>query len=105
MIKPTVGRIVWYRPYAHELFVDDRKREEVRWPAIVVYVWRHDMVNLAVFDPNGALKPHTSVVLAQGDEEPGEGECEWMPFQKEQAQRHAVPSADIPQAQVDPKDI
>ena len=82
MIKPTVGIVVLYKPLSHERQLGDDGTG--RWPALVCYVWSDTMVNLAVFDPNGIAKPHTSVTLAQ-DAPAEEGQCEWMPFQIGQA--------------------
>jgi hypothetical protein len=80
MIKPTVGRVVWF----HEAFVPDTK-EQPR-AAIVCYVHSDRCVNLAVFDVNGNSTSRTSVALRQeGDEAPAYAFCEWMPYQLGQA--------------------
>jgi len=80
MIKPTVGRIVWFTPIgiAHM---------QQPYAAIVCHVWSDRCVNLAVFDQNGNVEQHTSVTLLQdADERPESGRyCEWMPYQKGQA--------------------
>lgn len=84
MIKPTVGRVVLYKPHSHERFAGDDGSQ--RWPAIVTNVWGDTCVNLTVFNPNGeAVGGRTSVMLAQDDQEPQDGWCEWMPYQKGQA--------------------
>jgi len=79
MIKPTVGRVVWFwtkKP------VDEHQQPQA---AIVAHVWGDRCVNLAIFDPNGNAIPHppTSVRLVQeGDELPAEGQyATWMPYQ------------------------
>ena len=80
MIKPTIGRIVWFTPMgiAHM---------QQPYAAIVCHVWSDRCVNLAVFDQNGIVEQHTSVTLVQDDDERPDGGryCEWMPYQKGQA--------------------
>lgn len=88
MIKPTIGRVVWYHPGP-----DDPKPEGMPpapldgiLPAIITYVWSDTMVNLVVFDVNGGPFGKTSIGLKQGED----GiftcyYCEWMPYQKGQA--------------------
>lgn len=84
MIKPTVGRLVLYKPYSHERFQGDDGSQ--RWPAIVTNVWSDTCINIAVFDPNdAAVGGRTSVMLAQDDQPPQDGWAEWMPYQKGQA--------------------
>lgn len=82
MIKPTVGRIVWYRPTEADLAFNGGT-EDTRYAAIVADVHSGTMVNLHVFDPSGRGMNRTSVKLVEG--EPAPGECEWMPYQKGQA--------------------
>jgi hypothetical protein len=84
VIKPTVGRVVWYRPFEH----DDMAGVSGDQPlaAIVAHVWSDSCVNLAVFDANGVAHSRTSVLLVQdGEPKPAAGFCEWMPYQKGQA--------------------
>ncbi len=88
MIKPTVGRVVWYWP---------SKEYDIRglgicggdsqpFAAIITHVWSDTCVNLAIFDANGKQFARTSVFLHQeGYERPGEMFAEWMPYQKGQA--------------------
>lgn len=75
IIKPTVGRIVWYYPP-----IDGLKRQGPL-AAIVTDVWSDNCVNLAVFQANGfpMAEPPTSVHLVQeGEEAPHPGEyCTW----------------------------
>lgn len=80
MIKPTVGRVVWYWP-------GGKVGEGLQpCPAMVCYVWNERMVNLAYFDANGKPGNATSVTLCQeGDPQPLHAFCEWMPFQIGQA--------------------
>lgn len=88
MIKPTVGRVVWYTP---------SKNAEGRYQfpcltgqplaAIIACVHSDIMVNLVVFDANGDSHGVCSVDLIQdGQPKPDNGfYCEWMPYQKGQA--------------------
>lgn len=83
MIKPSIGRIVWFQPSKSE----DQPFRDQPLAAIVTYVWGDQMVNLTVFDQAGAPFSATSVKLLQDDEEkPVFGYfAEWMPYQKGQA--------------------
>lgn len=85
MIKPTIGRIVLYRPLEEE-------RSEVRHAAIVTMVHSDKLVNLAVFDSVGTTYHRQSVTLVQDkDEFPSAGQCQWMPYQHgQQAKTEAV---------------
>lgn len=84
MIKPTVGRVVLYRPVMDgsiACFPDQPLA------ATVAYVWHDRMVNLSVADANGLVHSRTSVPLVQpGDAIPNYPYCEWMPYQLEQAE-------------------
>jgi len=80
MIKPTIGRVVWYHPSELEGISDQPLA------ALVAYVWSDTLVNLAVFDSNGTSSGRTSVFLFQGDgERPASCFAEWMPYQLGQA--------------------
>ena len=84
MIKPTVGRIVWF-------FQQDRKMGNRPLAAIIAHVWTDTCVNLAIFDQNGVPygSPPTSVRLVQeGDAAPRGCYCTWMPYQIGQAQKY-----------------
>lgn len=88
MIKPTVGRVVWFYPSIsiEPGFTYHGGGQPLA--AIVTHVWGDRMVNLTVADSNGVTHGKTSVALMQGDEPhtPPHGYyCEWMPFQKGQA--------------------
>ena len=79
MIKPTVGRVVWYHPAGSTA-------EEQPLAALIAHVWSDTCVNLAVFDSNGAASHQTSVFLFQGDQTPPSSQfAEWMPYQQGQA--------------------
>jgi hypothetical protein len=85
MIKPTIGRIVWY-------WEGDRTETSQPHAAIVTYVWTDRMVNLAVFDEQGNQYNSTSVKLVQAEDEVaglvGTSYAEWMPYQIGQAKKH-----------------
>jgi hypothetical protein len=82
LIKPTVGRVVWYHPP----FTPDSGSNEQTLAAIVCHVWSETRVNLAVFDSNGTASNQTSVFLFRGESErPSSSYCEWMPYQIGQA--------------------
>ena len=90
MIKPTVGRVVWFygapsHPDFHNLSPAHPGREPLA--AIVTHVWNDKMVNLVVFNMDGLSFGQQSVRLVQdGESHDGEARwCEWMPYQKGQA--------------------
>ena len=78
MIKPTIGRVVWYHPSDAE--------PEITHAATVTYVWSDTCINLAIFDSNGKIYAETSVLLFQGKgARPSSKFAEWMPYQQGQA--------------------
>jgi hypothetical protein len=82
MIKPTIGRKVWFTPYSG---MDARSDNSHPLDATVTYVWHDRLVNLAVRSQSGDTIPgQTSVRLLQDDDEAPEGGyyAEWMPYQK-----------------------
>lgn len=89
MIEPTVGRIVYYKPYPKEMPVGpmsgfDESPHDARCAAIITCVHSPHCVNLAVFDANGVHHAKASVSLSQPDddcERQSHGFCEWMPYQ------------------------
>lgn len=93
VIKPTVGRIVWFHDEACQAPAPLARISGQPLAAIVTGVWSDRMVNLAVFDANGVSHPRTSITLVQdGDVTPPFGSslyCEWMPYQKAQAENQA----------------
>lgn len=88
IIKPTVGRIVWFyvQPGEHQNLT---QLGEQPFPAMVSYVHADDRVNLDVVDHEGRHIPFHNVYLEQdeGVMEPEGTTClaRWMPFQKGQA--------------------
>ena len=93
MIKPTVGRKVWYRHDKSPVLLGDNKYlqpsqiSDQPMDATVVYVWDDRMVNLHVMDHYGNVFNRTSVKLLQDDDAIPEkgGYAEWMPYQQGQA--------------------
>lgn len=92
MIKPTIGRVVWFWP--------GLANEGQPQAAIVAHVWSDTCVNLAVFDANGNASGRTSVLLHQdGNERQSACFAEWMPYQKGQAAKtEALEAAATPAA-------
>lgn len=86
MIKPSIGRAVWYYP--------DGKRQldagAQPCSAHVAYVHGDRMVNIGYLTHGGIALSMTSVVLVQeGDEIPDGPFCCWMPFQINAAKQEA----------------
>lgn len=78
MIKPTVGRMVWYRRYG--------SASPLIEAAIVCGVVNDTTVNLCIFESSGFPSGQSSVHLKQSDDEhPPAPYCEWMPYQLGQA--------------------
>lgn len=92
MIKPTVGRVVWYWPSKYPAADGNRPIYEMPHDgvqplaAMITNVYTDTMVNLVVFDANGNPQSRCSVDLIQeGQPKPDGRYCEWMPYQKGQA--------------------
>lgn len=87
VIKPTIGRAVWYYQGGKNQHDDGRQP----YAATVAYVWNDRLINIGYFNTSGIASSATSVPLIQeGDELPGGAFCMWMPFQVGQAKRHAA---------------
>jgi len=81
MIKPTIGRVMWYWP-------EKEDREDQPLCALVVRVHDDNMVNLAVFNVDGSSGGALRVPIVQDGSPHTAGDspyCEWMPYQKGQA--------------------
>lgn len=102
IIKPTVGRKVWYRPSKSDLTgpvpmaVAGSVEAGTDQPldATVLAVWGDRCINVQVLDITGKAFTKMSVTLMQeGDELPTDGQgcpilgghCEWMPYQQGKA--------------------
>lgn len=86
MIRPTVGRMVWFQPAKPA----EQPLRDSPYAAIIVYVWSDTCVNLVYFDANGELGTACSAMLVQedSDELPKTGYfAQWMPYQRGQAAR------------------
>ena len=84
MIKPTIGRVMWYWP-------DKESRGDQPWAAFVTYVHGDNIVNLCVFTPNGVPTSTTSVPVVQDGSPFTAGDSpyvRWMPYQIGQAKKH-----------------
>ncbi len=102
MIKPTIGRRVWYWPSDYDRGLLQNKPETViqasdrtqPCDAGVVYVHSDRMVNITVADHNGHMHRRTSVnLLQEGDVRPDASDyafAEWMPYQTGQAKKQVV---------------
>lgn len=85
IIKPTVGRVVWYKPYPQEGIMASKSGN---CAAIIAEVHSDHCVNLTIFDANGQSHGRTSVPLMQEGSvwpAPAVGIAQWMPYQKGQA--------------------
>lgn len=87
MIKPTIGRVVWY-------YEVNSKEPQA---AIVVCVNADNNVNLVIFHAIGFSSGRVSVFLRQEHDSIPEGEpyCEWMPYQLGQAAKTEAVEAKI----------
>src|ERR1700678_816712 len=96
IIKPTVGRVVWFTPARVDTDFD-LGAYSPPFAAHVAYVWSENCVNLMVIGPEGHTLRYTSVTLIQADEpKPTLGRyCEWMPYQVGQAKKHEPTAAEL----------
>ncbi len=111
MIKPTIGRRVWFWPSSS--YVDRNRsvtmlRGDQPFDAGIVYVHHDRMVNLLVTDHVGHVFVVRSVPLLQAGD-PSDGKsydfyCEWMPYQKGQAAKAEGLSGTLQPAQRDALD-
>lgn len=90
MIKPTVGRVLWYWPTTQDVTegMFAYPGSDQPFAATVAFVHSDHMVNLQVTDHRGACHEKRSVTLLQeGDtvRRVKDGYAEWMPYQKGQA--------------------
>lgn len=83
IIKPTIGRVVWYYPRGSNPQLNQP------FAATIAYVLSDTVVNLSVIDSQGVQFPETGVTLVQEGDEPPANLCwaTWMPYQTGQAQR------------------
>lgn len=86
MIKPTIGRRVWFYPNGTTGIPVNHDQP---CDAGVCYVWSDRMVNLTVAGHDGSMHARTSVPLLQDDDpKPTTGAyATWMPYQVGQAKQ------------------
>lgn len=90
MIKPTIGRVVWFWPkYNPEEYPDQQP-----YSAQIAYVWSDSLINIGYLDRYGVASSATIVYLWNGEgDRPACPHCEWMPYQQGQAKKEAEASA------------
>jgi hypothetical protein len=96
MIKPTVGRVVWFYDQSSVKagYLPDPAGQPM--VGLVAHVLNDRMVNLTVSDAYGQTFSRALVPLRQeGDPEPDGAYCEWMPYQKGQAAKTEALEAKI----------
>lgn len=83
MIKPTIGRQVWFWFYSQDRS-DPRQQAQA---ATVCYVHHDRLVNLDVVSHEGHHTPRYAIELRQDDDPEFNDRdyCEWMPYQKQVA--------------------
>ena len=96
MIKPTVGRVVWFWPnrYQGVHSIDDKQPIA----ATIAFVLSDRCVNISIVDHIGNQHRLKNVTLLQGDENyrPPGAYCEWMPYQVGQAKAQAIETKTYP---------
>ena len=106
MIKPTVGRVLWFYPsiaYAASIGMAYGVPGEPL-TALIAHVINDNMVNLSVFDQNGKQFAITSVPLVEENVPMADDSMNfhavWMPYQKGQAAKAEAlenkPTGDMP---------
>ena len=78
-ITPTVGRVVLFRPF------DQDYDHDKRHAATIAQVNVDGTLNLGVLNDYGVSQAEQNITLVQGDDKPGYGQAEWIPYQKSQA--------------------
>lgn len=85
MIKPTIGRRVWYW-HSKKVVISPMVSfdHHQAFDAGVIFVHSDNLVNLMVTDHAGHMYPCPFVRLLQDDEEPegDEAYAQWMPYQR-----------------------
>lgn len=82
IIKPTVGRVVWFHKY------NGVSGHQGPLAALVTKIHSDTCVNLVVFSETGVPFGETSVVLIHNEDTYTGNYCCWMPYQKGQAAKH-----------------
>lgn len=87
MIKPTIGRVIWF--YRDKQHLDSGSQPNA---GLVAYVHSDTMINVGGVDAQGCAFNATSTRLLQDNETPPESGsfAVWMPYQKVQAAKAEV---------------
>ena len=81
MIKPTVGRVVWFWSNGYKGVYSDDDTQPMA--ATIAYVHNDHCVNLSIVDHIGKQISLSNITLLQGDEgyKPFAPYAEWTPYQ------------------------
>lgn len=91
MIKPSIGRVVWFYPDAGFSNTNTPSSNGEPLPALITRVWGDALINIGGFDANGKPFARTSVTLLGADDTAPDGmHATWMPFQLQQAKAQDV---------------
>lgn len=85
MIKPTVGRVIWFYNSQEEVEANKQPR-----PAFITYVHSDHLINVGGFNHNGTVFSQDSCHLVQEEDDaiPHGFHARWMPYQTTQAKKH-----------------
>lgn len=89
MIKPSVGRVVWFYPRGDDSLAGSSDQPLA---ALVAYVWTDTLVTLMVIDKDGQPQPRLHIPLGAENHAPEESYCDWMPYQKAVAKGEIAPN-------------
>ena len=82
MIKPTIGRVVWFYPQGAKQILNNIQPHA----AMIAYVHSDTMITIGYFNSYGVACSQTSVRLIQEEQDfPECPFCSWIPYQKGQA--------------------
>lgn len=93
LIKPTIGRKVWYWPVNERGITTFDEKQAC--DATVIFVHSDTCVNLRITDHMGGTHSRMSVLLHQGavEDRPPSSCATWMPYQQGQAKKDAESEA------------
>lgn len=95
LIKPTVGRVVWYYPSDEAWTLGwNMPKQYEPLAAIIAGVIDDQTVHLTVIDFHGIPRAVQDVYLAPHHVPGGTGYATWMPYQLEQARKYKEQSND-----------
>lgn len=89
MIKPTIGRKIWFRLNGFKKYSIVNFDNEQAMDASINFVHNNNKINIIVVDHVGNLHSVNEIMLVSDDFKPIEGipYCEWMPYQVGQAKK------------------